>query len=101
MAKLSDLLSDPGKIEGLSREAIPRLRGELAQLDTLLLSRLFAAKEPDTPEDQLLNVTEAAERLGVSTDYLYHHSATMPFTRRVGRKLLFSTAGLAKYIRSR
>src|SRR5215469_6504070 len=97
---LADLLNDPLKISGLPREAIPALRGELAQLDTLLLSRLLSAKEPEAAEDQLLNVTDAAARLGVSSNYLYHHRE-LPFTRRIGRKLLFSAKGIDKYIRSR
>jgi excisionase family DNA binding protein len=94
--KLSDLLSDPAVIERLSRESIAALRGELAHLDTLLLGRLFTPKDPE-PEDQLLTVSEAAARLGVSTDYLYHHPE-LPFTRRMGRKLLFSARGIEKHI---
>lgn len=96
---LSDLLSDPARIEALSREAIPQLRGELAHLDTLLICRLLAAgQDRGTPDDQLLSVEDSATRLGCSPDYLYRHHSRLPFTRRVGRKLLFSARGIEKHI---
>src|SRR5579863_1545129 len=97
---LADLLDDPLKVAGLPREAIPHLRGELAQLDTLLLCRLLEGKNRDyvSEGDQLLNIAEAAGRLGISPDYLYRHHESLSFTRRVGRKLLFSAKGIEKYI---
>jgi excisionase family DNA binding protein len=98
---LADLLNDPLKINGLPREAIPYLRGELVQLDTLLLCRLLEDKNQSdgvVEGDQLLNIAEASSRLGISPDYLYRHHKGLPFTRRVGRKLLFSTKGIEKYI---
>ena len=98
---LADLLNDPLKINGLPRKAIPCLRGELAQLDTLLLCRLLEAKDQTdgaVDGDQLLNIGEASSRLGISPDYLYRHHKNLSFTRRVGRKLLFSTKGIEKYI---
>ena len=98
MAKLSDLLADLATVETVPREAIPQLRGELAQLDTLLLSRLLTAKESEPVDDQLLDVPEAARRLGISESYLQHNHKRLPFTRRVGRKLLFSAKGLEKHI---
>ncbi len=99
--KLADLIAEPSRIKAVEPEAIPQLRGQLAELDTLLLSRLLAGKEPDAPEDQLLDVAEAARRLCVSESYLEHNHKRLPFTRRVGRKLLFSARGLAKYVSSK
>jgi excisionase family DNA binding protein len=49
----------------------------------------------------LIDVQEASRRLGVSTDYLYRHHHKFPFTRRVGRKLLFSSLGVGQYLRQR
>jgi hypothetical protein len=40
--------------------------------------------------DELLSVDAASRRLGVSKDYLYRHGGDFHFTRRIGRKLLFS-----------
>jgi excisionase family DNA binding protein len=48
-----------------------------------------------------LNIDEASSRLGISPDYLYRHHKSLPFTRHIGRKLLFSAKGIDKYIRSR
>src|SRR5215469_7693642 len=90
---LADLVSDPIKIDGLSREEIAHIRGELARLDTLLLCRAVDSKgqaDDAVPGDQLLNIAEASHRLGVSPDYLYRHHKSLPFTRHIGRKLLFS-----------
>src|SRR6202140_2224407 len=83
---LADLIGDPAKIAALPREAVPRLRGELAEFDTLLLSRLLTVgKDQDAAEDQLIDVIEAARRLGISEDYLYHHHKDFPFARRMGQ----------------
>src|SRR5580704_1580748 len=97
---LVDILADPEKAAGLPKTAIPQLRGELARLDTLLLSRLLEDinEKGDEDGDQLLSVPEAAARLGLSPDYLYHHAKRLPFTRRIGRKLLFSAQGIQRYI---
>jgi hypothetical protein len=44
VSTLADLLSSPLKINGLPREVIAHLRGELAALDSLLLCRLVEGK---------------------------------------------------------
>jgi predicted DNA-binding transcriptional regulator AlpA len=49
--------------------------------------------------DELLDVAEVSRRLGLSRDYLYRHHSDFPFTRRVGRKLLFSALGIERYIK--
>ena len=101
---LADLLNDPHKINGLPHEAIPQLRGELAQLDTLLLCRLVEGKnqaDGAVDGDQLLDITAASSRLGVSADYLYRHHKALPFTRHMGRKILFSARGIERYIAQR
>ncbi len=77
---------------------LPRLLGDLEEIRCTALARL-TAPAPISERDELLGPGEAARRLGVSTDYLYRHHAQFPFTRRVGRKLLFSTSGIEKYIR--
>src|SRR3990172_181232 len=102
--KLTDLMADPGKVSLLPAEAIASLRGELARLDSLLLVRLLQhSNGSGGPEagDRLLSTQEAAAKLGTSTDYLYRHSSKLPFTVRLGRKVLFSEAGIERYIRAR
>ena len=88
----------------MPREAIVELRGQIARLHTLLLSRLLAGGEvqPGTDGDRLLTASEAAQKLGATEDWLYRHANTLPFALRVGRKhLRFSEAGMDRYIRQR
>jgi predicted DNA-binding transcriptional regulator AlpA len=88
----------------LPRDAIAELRGQIANLDTLLLSRLIAGEEalPITDGDRLLTAAEAAQKLSATEDWLYRHANTLPFTVRLGKKhLRFSAAGMERYIRQR
>ena len=59
----------------------------LTALQTALAARVLAAQDqqPTGPE-HLLDVQEAAARLGMSADWLYRHAKRLPFTRRVGRR---------------
>src|SRR5437899_2996423 len=67
---------------------LPDLIGQLESVKATAWARL-AAPAPTPEHDELLSVEVAAERLGISRDYLYRHSQEYPFTRRQGRKLLF------------
>ena len=49
--------------------------------------------------DKLLTVSEAAERLNTSEDWLYRAWKTLPFAVKLSRKQLrFSEQGLQKFI---
>ncbi len=87
--------------QGWPREELPALVGALAEAQAVALARLATPAPAQTQPDELLNVEEASRRLGVGPDYLYRHHRKLPFTRRVGRKLLFSSLGVAQYIRQR
>ncbi len=53
-------------------------------------------------EDKLLDPTEVAKKLGVTEDWLYHHAKKLPFTRKLGPRLLrFSHQGLLKWIEAK
>jgi predicted DNA-binding transcriptional regulator AlpA len=52
-------------------------------------------------EDRNLDIGEAAQRLGMSKAWLYRHGGEMPFAVRLGRRLLFSEAGLAAFLERR
>ena len=82
----------------LPAEELPDLIGELEAAKATAWARL-TVPTPAPQHDELLGVDLAAERLGVSRDYLYRHSQEYPFTRRQGRKLLFSALGIEKHIR--
>lgn len=79
-------------------EELPRLLGELEEIRATAMMRLAAPAQPKTA-DQLLDVAQAADRLGMSTDYVYRHADELPFTRRNGRALRFSSLGIDKYLR--
>jgi excisionase family DNA binding protein len=84
----------------LPPEELPCLLGQIEQVRCSALARLTAPAQAQHSEpDQLLSIGEASSRLNVSQDYLYRHSKEFPFTRRIGRKLLFSSLGIEKYIK--
>jgi predicted DNA-binding transcriptional regulator AlpA len=101
---LADLLNDPERISAMPQDLIAELRGQIAKLDTLLLSRLLNGEQPkpSMERDRLLTAAEAAHKLGATEDWLYRHANTLPFAVRVGKKYLrFSEAGIERYIRQR
>ena len=83
----------------LPAEELPELIGQLESIKATAWARLTAPTPRAIEHDELLVVEAAAERLGVSRDYLYRHSQEYPFTRRQGRKLLFSALGIERHIR--
>jgi len=86
----------------LPAEDLPVLLGQLETAKAVAWQRLTAKPEPvEAEHDELLPVELAAERLGVSRDYVYRHHSQYPFTRRQGRKLLFSALGIEKHIRQK
>lgn len=104
---LADLLQDPQRVEEIQAEAIPGLLGDLEPLRAALWARMTSAPTSGNGQstqegDSLVDVTEAARRLGTSRDYLYRHSAKLPFTVRLGpRQLRFSSRGIERFIRHR
>jgi len=83
----------------LSAEDLPGFIGLLETAKATAWARLTAPAAVTHEHDALLGVSEAARRLGVSEDYLYSHHKDYAFTRRQGRKLLFSAQGIDRHIR--
>ncbi len=103
---LSTLLQDPARGAEMPPEAIPALLAHLAALQSALTARLLAAStgngQPEARgEDRLLSVPEAAQKFGVSEDWLYRKASKLPFTVRLGSRLRFSERGIERYIRQR
>jgi hypothetical protein len=84
-----------------SQEDLPSFIGDLERVKAMAWARLAAPTQAQQGHDELIPVPEAARRLGVSEDYLYGHHKDYPFTRRQGRKLLFSAQGIDKHIRQK
>jgi hypothetical protein len=99
---LAELLLHPEQVSAVPTSSIPYLRGELAKFDTMLLARILDERnrrdEKSNEFDQLLNVQQAAAKLGVSVDYIYKRAPVFPFTVREGRRVLFSQQGVERYL---
>jgi predicted DNA-binding transcriptional regulator AlpA len=100
MSRPAFTLPDPAAI---AIDDIPAAIGELERIKAMLYSRLSVpAAAAAVPEpDRLLTADDVARQTQLSVRWLYRHADTLPFTRRVGRKVLFSSAGLAKWLASR
>jgi excisionase family DNA binding protein len=104
---LDELGEDPGRAGALSAEVATALLARCAVAQSALVGRLLAIPVNASSvtdgggEDRLLDVEEAAQRLGTSQDYLYRHSRKLPFTVRVGSRLRFSSRGIERFIRMR
>jgi len=85
----------------LSPEELPRLLGDLEEIRATALARLTAPAPQTQAPDTLLDVDEAAARLGQSRSYLYRHHKRFPFTRHMGRSLRFSANGIEHFLRQR
>ena len=84
----------------LAPDELPRLLGELETVRAVAWSRLTAPAAPVNQQSraELLDVDEAAARLGMSASYLYRNHQRFAFSRRVGRSLRFSAEGIDSYI---
>jgi predicted DNA-binding transcriptional regulator AlpA len=84
----------------LAPPELPRLLGDLEEIRAVAIARL-SSPAIETRPDELLDVEQAAARLHVSQAYLYRSARRFPFARRIGRKLLFSSVGIDKYLSKR
>jgi hypothetical protein len=82
----------------LAPAELPRLLGDLREVEAVALARLSTPNVEARPDD-LLDVPAAAMRMHVSQDYLYRNHKRLPFTKRMGRKLLFSSSGLDAFLK--
>jgi len=93
-------------IDATRPEDLPALAGTLAEAQAIVVARIAAGptthEASPEPDDGLLTVNEAAERLGVKPRWLYRNAKTLPFTRKLGhRTLRFDPNQLARWQRTR
>jgi excisionase family DNA binding protein len=81
----------------LPPELLPKFFGDLEEVRRTAEMQLRAAATAEPECDKMLTVAEASERLRVSADTLYRKE--FPFTRRIGRRRLFSRNGIDAAIR--
>lgn len=72
------------------------------QLRELIRDAIRVATSTQQEADRMLTAEEAAEMLSMSTDWLYRNAKKLPFTRKLGHKMLrFSQQGIVKWLESR
>lgn len=85
-------------VEDAPLDELPGLAGRLLEAKLFAELRLKGATRApvciDAEGDHNISAREAARRLGVSLPYLYKHANEYPFSRRIGRRVLFSSRGL-------
>ena len=99
---LEDLIQNPAAVNDLPAELVPSLRGMLAELDTLLLSRWLSANHPAERQprpDRILNFKEAAAKFNRSVDWLYRNKRKLPFFVDKDGIFGFSELLMDEYIR--
>ena len=89
-------------LEALRPEEIPEVIAALStRMAAELARRGVASSAAGAGPDENLSAQEAARRLGLSRDWLYRNAGELPFTVRIGRRLLFSARGLERWNRQR
>lgn len=97
------MAADPTRANTLPPATLQGLLCRLATVQSVLLGALVSASAPATTAainepDRLLDVAAAADRLGVSKDWLYRRARDLPFVVRNGRLLRFSSRGIDRFI---
>ena len=68
-------------------------------LEPIIQKAVKEALNGHRDEDRLVDAEEAAKILSVSVEWLYRNAKRLPFTRKLGHKMLrFSSVGIQKYL---
>lgn len=78
-------------------DELAQLLGDLERIRVTVFARLTTPRTAE--KDERLSVKQAALKLHVSTNYVYRHHGEFSFTRREGRKLLFSSLGIDAHMK--
>ena len=104
------ILADASRFNEVPREVVPQLLVLFAKLQRALATRMMSVasyengtKRPAATEsDEWLTTDQAAVLMKVNKKWLYRHKKELPFCRRLSRrKLLFSKAGILRWIETR
>jgi predicted DNA-binding transcriptional regulator AlpA len=105
---LAQLVEAPALLQGLPLDVLLELQRQVGHVAVDLAAAIARsqAQPAITPTqagpERLLTPTEAAARLGTTVQWMYRHAGSLPFTRRLSRKVLrFSEAGLQRWQASR
>lgn len=71
------------------------------ELRAMVMEAVQAAIKASPRDDKLLTVEQVCEILSTSEEWLYHNAKKLPFVRKVGGLLRFSSNGLQRFIESK
>ena len=72
------------------------------QVRELIREEINRALNHSVQDERLIDAEEAAKLLSLSPDWLYRNSKKLPFTRKLGPKMLrFSYQGIVKWLSTR
>jgi len=105
---LDDIAANPALAISLSPREVADLLARAGGVESVLHARLVAevnsppakSSTPDKANDQMLTLREAAARIRKSVRWVRDNwHSELPFGKRVGRSILFSAAGLDRWLR--
>ncbi|HKN12799.1 MAG TPA: helix-turn-helix domain-containing protein [Candidatus Binatus sp.] len=94
-----DAILEGADLESLRPDDIAALLCRLAAAQTRLAALLAGSARAG--EDHLLDVDEAAQKLGVDRQWLYRRTKRLPFVVRLDGQVRYSAVGLERFIASR
>jgi hypothetical protein len=71
------------------------------ELRAIIRDEVHAALKAAPKDDKLLTVEEVCASLNVNPEWVYHNVKKLPFVRKVGGMLRFSSNGLQRWIETR
>jgi len=89
--------------EFANRNPAPAMLGDaiIQAIRQAVREEIQAAMGQNDHQDRLLDAEEASKILSVSPDWLYRRAARLPFTRKLGPRVLrFSYQGIQKFLTS-
>jgi len=95
-------------VEQATHEDLPRLIGDLEAAKAAAWARINSRSPAPSPAlagpgagDTNISAKAAALRLGISASYIYKNAHALPFTRRIGGRVVCSAAGVERWDRQR
>jgi hypothetical protein len=102
---LASLLADSERVMGMPTADALSLLARIGAVEALLRARLNSVQQPRVVQEQgkagrdrLLTVEEVVERSKVSRRWIQDHWRSLPFAKKVGRRILFSERGFEEWL---
>src|SRR5215813_1658351 len=93
---------DQRNVTATSQDSTMLVTMTAGQLRELVREEIQAVTTTRHEADRMITAEEAAEMLSMSTDWLYRNAKKLPFTRKLGPKMLrFSQQGIVKWLPTR